>query len=138
VLPDSLVGSIGRNSLVPFFKKGEFGKGLYTAVLVLANEIAKDAGVKITGMPVLKKTVTTSRSHGVFRRIISIVVFIFLLLFFLRNPRAFLLFFLFSALGGSRRTWGGGAGSGFGGGGFGSFGGGGGGGFGGGGASGGW
>jgi uncharacterized protein len=138
VLPDSLVGSIGRNYLVPFFQKGDYADGIRATVLELANVVAKDAGVKITGVPGLKRSVKKEQPAGILGRIITAVVFVFLLLLFLRHPRAFLLFFLFSSMGGGRQTWGGGLGSGFGGGGFGSFGGGGGGGFGGGGASGGW
>jgi uncharacterized protein len=132
VLPDSFVGSVGRDFLVPYFKKGEPSKGIYAAMLAMANEVARDAGVTITGMPRLKGANKAAQPPSFFRKVISAVFFIFLFIFFLKNPRAFLLFFLFSSMGSGRRTWGGG------GGGFGSFGGGGGGGFGGGGASGGW
>jgi uncharacterized protein len=54
VIPDSLAGSIGRNYLVPFFSRGEYSKGVYVTALALANEIAADSGVKITGMPKIK------------------------------------------------------------------------------------
>ena len=47
LLPDSLVGSIGRQYLVPYFKKGAYSKGIYAAAVVIANEIARDAGVDI-------------------------------------------------------------------------------------------
>jgi uncharacterized protein len=56
VLPDSLVGSIGRESLVPHFKKRDYSAGIYAATLVIANEIAKDAGVKISGLPMVIRT----------------------------------------------------------------------------------
>ena len=136
VLPDSLVGSIGRDLLEPFFKKGDSSGGVYAAAIGLADAVAKDAGVSIAGMPKVKKAVKKTRPRSLLSRIFSGAIFIFLLLVFLKNPRAFLLFFLFSSMGGGRRSWGSRHGSGFGGGGFGSFGGGGG--FGGGGASGGW
>ena len=138
LLPDSLVGSIGRNILVPFFKKGDYSGGIFNAAAALANVIAVDAGVEITGMPTIQHRVPSQRSNqppSLFQTIITLVVFVILLIFFIRNPKLFLLFFLFSSMGG-RGNWRGGGG--FGGGGFGSFGGGGGGGFGGGGASGGW
>lgn len=128
VLPDSFVGSVGRDLLVPYFKKGEPSNGIYAAMLAMANEVAREAGVTITGMPRLKGPNKTARPPSLFRKVISVVFFIFLFIFFIKNPRAFLLFFLFSSMGSGRRTWGGGGG-GFGGGG---------GGFGGGGASGGW
>jgi uncharacterized protein len=56
VLPDSLVGGIGRQYLVPYFKKRDYSTGIYTATLVIANKIASDAGVKISGMPAVQKT----------------------------------------------------------------------------------
>ena len=40
VLPDSLVGGIGRQYLVPYFKRGDYSTGIYAATLVIANEIA--------------------------------------------------------------------------------------------------
>jgi len=136
VIPDSMAGSIGRSYLVPFFRKGDYSNGIYTATLALANEIAKDSGVKITGMPQMKRTFQRtgeSRSGGIFGKIVSLVFFVILIILFIRNPKLFLMLLLFSSMGGRRGGWGGGGGFG-GSGGFG----GGGGGFGGGGASGGW
>ena len=136
VLPDSLVGGIGRQYLVPNFKKGDYSTGIYTATLVIANKIASDAGVKISGMPAVQKTYPVKKGKpagGPFGKIISLVFFLIILIIFIKNPRSFLALLLLSSLGRGRGHWGG-SGGGFGGGGFG----GGGGGFGGGGASGGW
>jgi len=142
ILPDSLVGSIGRQYLVPYFRKGDYSTGIFKATLAVINEIASDAGVEITGMPKVR-TYSPYPYRGVERKRPTILGTIFTLLFFMgliylfiRYPRLLLLLLMFSFLGGGRRAgWGGGGGFG---GGFGSFGGGGGGGFGGGGASGGW
>jgi len=139
VLPDSLVGSLGRKLLVPYFRKGDYSDGIYATTLAVANIIAKHYGVKIEGMPVVeysRQPASRGNSPSLFSSIIAVLFFIILGILFVRNPRAFLLFLLFSSMGGRGGSWGGGGG--FGGGGFGSFGGGGGGGFGGGGASGGW
>lgn len=137
VLPDSLVGSLGRDLLVPYFRKGDYSNGIFATTLAMANKIAADAGVKIEGMPSIKyPTPPTGKPGSPISTIIGIVFLIIMGILFIKNPRAFLLFLLFSSMGGRRGSWGGGGG--FGGGGFGSFGGGGGGGFGGGGASGGW
>lgn len=139
LLPDSLVGSLGRDLLVPYFRKGEYSSGIFAAAVAMADIIAKDAGVKIEGMPSIKYRTQPSGKEQPLDPISTIVGIIFLMILgilFFRNPRAFLLFLLFATMGGRRGSWGGGGG--FGGGGFGSFGGGGGGGFGGGGASGGW
>jgi uncharacterized protein len=131
VIPDSLAGTMGRNYLVPFFSRGEYSKGVYTTALALANKIAADSGVKIIGMPKIKGSVRrTGKDQPVsfIGKIISLVFFVIMFIFFIKNPRLFLMFFLLSSMGGRRGVWGGGGG----------FGGGGGGGFGGGGASGGW
>jgi uncharacterized protein len=140
LLPDSLVGSIGRQYVVPYFKKGDHTNGVAAAAIAVANIIAEDRGVEITGMPRLGpgRGYDGGRAGkpGIMGTIFSILFFIALIYMFIRHPRLLLLLFLFSAMGGRRSAWGGGGG--FGGGGFGGFGGGGGGGFGGGGASGSW
>jgi uncharacterized protein len=136
VLPDSLVGSLGRNLLIPYFRKGDYSSGIFAITLAMANKIAEDSGVKIEGMPSVKyraQPTGTEKSAGPFSTIIGIIFLIIMGILFIKNPRAFLLLLLFSSMGGRRGSWGGGGG--FGGGGFGGFGGGG---FGGGGASGGW
>jgi len=134
-LPDSFVGSVGRDYLVPYFRKGDYSKGVLTAALALTGKVAGEAGVAITGMPNPEQAGRPDDSGSPFGNIVALLVFIFVMGAFIKNPKAFLLFFLFSSMSGHGRRWGGG--SGFGGG-FGSFGGGGGGGFGGGGASGSW
>lgn len=139
VLPDSLVGSLGRDLLVPYFRTGDYSNGIFAAAIALVDTIAKDAGVKIEGMPSIKyRTQPSGKGQPIdpISTIIGIIFLIIMGILFIKNPKAFLLFLLFSSMGGRRGSWG--SGGGFGGGGFGSFGGGGGGGFGGGGASGGW
>ena len=135
VLPDSYVGSVGRQVLGPYFKKGDFTGGIYAAAAVVAQTIAKDAGVDLTGLPKMKEALGRGRAKkdsGPLGTLFSLVVLVIFGFLFLRYPRALLLLWLFSGLGGGRH-WGGGYNRG----GFGGFGGGGGG-FGGGGASGGW
>lgn len=142
VLPDSLVGTIGRQYLVPYFRKGDYSTGVTTATLAAINEIASSAGVEITGMPKPTRNIYPGKSGkggGIIGNIFVLLLFIGAIILFITNPRLLLLLLFSSSMGG-RRGWGDGGGFG-GGGGFGSgggFGGGGGGGFGGGGASGGW
>ena len=50
-LPDSFCGRVGREVFVPYFKKGQFAQGIFEGTLVLANQVAKAAGVQIAGMP---------------------------------------------------------------------------------------
>jgi len=134
IIPDSLAGSIGRSYLVPFFKKGDYSNGIFAASTVLANIIAKESGVTITGMPQLKRMVQQTKEKqptSILGNILFLIFIVIMIALFIKNPKLFLMFILLSSMGGRR---GGGGGGGFGGGGFG----GGGGGFGGGGASGGW
>jgi uncharacterized protein len=136
VLPDSLVGSLGRNLLVPSLRKGDYSNGIFAVAVAIANEIAEDSGVKINGMPTEKRRsrpIRKDQPAGLFNTIVTLLFLGLMVILFIKNPRLFLLLLLFSSMGGRRGAWGGAGG--FGGGGFG---GGGGGGFGGGGASGGW
>lgn len=134
-LPDSFAGSVGRDHLVPYFRKGDYSKGIFTAALALTGEIAREAGVVITGMSKMEGGRKPDGSDSLFDTVFALLVFLILMIAFIKNPKAFLLFFLFFSMGGRNQRWGGGGGFGRG---FGSFGGGGGGGFGGGGASGSW
>ena len=140
ILPDSLIGSIGRQYLVPYFQKGDYSTGIYTATLAIIDEIASSEGIAITGMPKIQGQAhydpygRSKKGGGIVSKILSILFILGAIILFIKNPRLFLMLLLFSSIGGGRRGWS----SGGGGGGFGGFGGGGGGGFGGGGASGGW
>jgi uncharacterized protein len=130
------VGAIGRQYLVPSFKRGDYSTGIFAVAVVMANEIARDAGVEITGLPGVEKAYPANKrnkSPGVLGKIFSLLFLVIMVILFIKNPRLFLTYLLFSSMGGRGGHWGG-SGGGFGGGGFG----GGGGGFGGGGVSGGW
>ncbi len=133
ILPDSLVGSIGRQYLVPYFKKGDYSTGILTSTLAVINIIATDAGVTLGDLPrvdVRRGNRNADRKEltpmGTF---FSLLFFIGMIYLVIRHPRLAFFLLIMSMSGGGRRSgWSGGGG----------FGGGGGGGFGGGGASGGW
>ncbi len=128
ILPDSFVGQISRDYLVPYFRQGDYSTGIFTASLAVVNTISSDAGVEITGMPKLRDSSRQRGKPSILNTIFSILFVIGIIYLFIRHPRLLLLLFMFSMMGGGRRGgWGGGGGFG-----------GGGGGFGGGGASGGW
>jgi uncharacterized protein len=131
ILPDSLVGSIGRDMVVPYFKKGDYTSGIAAAVIAVTEKIAEDSNISIEGMPSMNRTRPARESGGVGSIIISALFILFFFYMLIRHPRLLFMWILLSAMGGR------GGRGGFGGGG-GSFGGGMGGGFGGGGASGGW
>jgi len=136
VLPDSMVGSIGREYLVPYFRKGDYGAGIYAAALAVANTIATHDGVQITGMPTFPQPgeISAARPLGALQMVILGIFALGAIILFITHPGQCLLLMLASSMGGGR-GWSGGDG-GFGG--SGSFGGGSGGSGGGGGASGGW
>lgn len=130
VLPDSLVGSLGRQVLVPAFRAGDFGGGLAGLAGELATRIAAASGATLSGTPpvVVGRSGRSAGRPGPLATglaLLLIPIFIYLLI---RHPQL-LIMLLLSSRGGSRDSWGGGGGG---------FGGGGGGGFGGGGSSGSW
>ena len=138
VLPDSLVGTIGREYLVPYFRKGDYSTGIANATVALIQAIARHEGVQIIGMSGVRidHEISTGKPPSVFH-IALIAIFVFLgLILCITHPQQCLLILFASSVGRGRGGWSGGSG-GFGGGG-GSFGGGGGGSGGGGGASGSW
>jgi uncharacterized protein len=126
LLPDSYLGSLGRAELVPRLKQGDYGGGIYNLSLAVANRIAAENKVSLSGQPVRN---SARRSGGFDWPLLFFLIF-FILPGFLR-PRQ-------RGYHAGRGVYLGGGFGGFGGGGFGGFGGGGGGGFGGGGAGGGW
>ncbi len=140
VLPDSLVGTIGRQYLVPYLKEGDYNKAIYAATIAVANTIAAHEGVEISGMPRLTPAQGTGGGQPIslFQAVVFGILLLAALILFITHPQQCFLFLLASSLGGRNDRWSGGGGGfgGFGGGG--SFGGGGGGSGGGGGASGGW
>ncbi len=118
-LPDMIVSEIGRKIMVPYFKKGEFGKGLLAGTQAVAAQIAKEYNVELSGKGILPPPPAASTSPG--RSILSIVL---TLLFFIFIFGTRMGLFGFLLLGGPG-YWGGGyTGTGGFGGGFGGFGGG--------------
>lgn len=134
VLPDSLVGTVGRQFLVPNFKKGDYAAGISSATDEIINKIAEDAGVALSTPASAAAPVSRRAPSGWFADNFIFIGFVFFILLQI-------LIRIFGG-GGRRGHRGGGfwmAGGGFGGGGGGGgFDGGGGGGFGGGGAGGDW
>ncbi len=137
VLPDSLVGTIGREYLVPYFRKGDYSTGIANATVALIQTIARHEGVQITGMSGVRSDheISTGKPPSIFHIAIIAIFMVIGLILCITHPQQCLLILFASSMGRGRGGWSGGDG-GFGGGG--SFGGGGGGSGGGGGASGSW
>ncbi len=119
ILPDGVCGKIGRNYMVPYFKDGNYGEGLYYGVAAVANIIAKDAHVTLEGL----KDVSFQEESPDVSAFWYIFIALIILILLSRQP----LIWIPGGFGGySRGGFGGGgfSGGGFGGGGFGGFGGG--------------
>ncbi len=143
-LPDSYLGTIGRQYFQPNFRRGNYSKGVHDGVAAVLGKIAQHYNVKLSGVPKVRPS-QRSRGLGTAGKVgfcgMSPVLLVFVVIILLTRVTRYWLgwwglpiFFGGHHGYGSHRSggWGGG------GGGFGSFGGGGGGGFGGGGASGSW
>jgi uncharacterized protein len=116
ILPDGLCGEIGRSHMVPYFKQGQYGEGLYQGICAIAIIIAKDAHVTLNTLSNFTEITPNQSSSGIpigFVGLIPMIILIIVIAIFI-SPKDY--------YGGN--SWGGG----FGGGGGGGFGGGGGGG----------
>jgi uncharacterized protein len=137
VLPDSLVGSIGREYFVPYFRQNDYSTGIYAGTIAVIRTIATHENVRITNGTEGARTrgAYAGKQLNTFQMIVLGIAGVIVLILFITHPGQCFLIVMASQMGGGRGGWSGGGG-GFGGGG--SFGGGGGGSGGGGGASGGW
>ncbi len=122
ILPDGLLGRIRDRYILPYFRKGDYDKGILNGVMAIANIIAKAYHVRLNGNI---KAENPAKVHGWKVNYVDIVLLIGLLFF----TTPFFLPLIFGASRGSYRSdwddpFGGGFGSGGLGGGFGGFGGG--------------
>jgi uncharacterized protein len=139
ILPDGKVGGFGREA-VPLLKQGDYNGALLLVGSRVANVIAQDAGIQLTGATTPAPPPQEDNNSGRSGFPIIVLIVIGLIMLFTPLGRTILTMLFLSGMGGGRRGgWGGGGfGGGGGGGGGGGFGGFGGGSSGGGGASGGW
>jgi uncharacterized protein len=121
ILPDGKVGGFGREA-VPLLKQNDFSGAVSLITLRVADVIAQDAGIQLTGSRPRAPTAEQEPNKGL--SVVGIIVLIVIFLILISTPFGRLL--LFSMLLGGRGGGGysGGGGFGGGGGGFGGFGGG--------------
>lgn len=123
-LPDGLLGEIRDRDMIPYLKRDQFGEGLYAGALAVAQVIAKDTGVQLSGQ--MPERPAGEEVSGFSLLPILLILFIVIAISKRRGGSwLFFLPFLFGAGGGHGTRYGGSGGSfgGFGGG-FGGFGGG--------------
>jgi len=125
ILPDGKVGEIRDKDIIPYFKLGDYAGGIKKGVEVIAQIIAKDAGVELTGLSGSGESANAPANNAKNALIVLFFLFFFLYwLFFGRRGSRFGWLFPWIFLGGmGSRGFGGSGGGGFGGG-FGGFGGG--------------
>jgi uncharacterized protein len=113
ILPDSLVGTIGREYLVPYFRKGDYGGGVSAAALAIIQTIASSEGVQITDMPELRQPrgSVQTRPLGKFQSVIMVIFFIVAAILFITHPGQCILIMLASSIGGRGGGSGGGGGA---------------------------
>jgi len=73
VLPDGLIGEILDKYVVPHFKEGNYGVGLFNAMYASAAYIAKDAGVSIDGFALSSRQKARPEQKGI--SIFGLVIF---------------------------------------------------------------
>jgi len=85
ILPDGLCGEIGRNYMVPYFKEGRYGEGLYYGVIEIAKIIANNSSVDLQG-------VETSASKNVLEKPpLFMYIFVPVFFFFWNLPWPFII-----------------------------------------------
>ncbi|MFH1339079.1 MAG: TPM domain-containing protein [Candidatus Omnitrophota bacterium] len=92
ILPDGLCGELGRKYMVPYFKKGKYGEGLYYGVAAIAKVITKDAKTSISNLKRVKFKKTTQGKP------IFLYFFIPLFFFFWNLPWSFIIGLPFTLL----------------------------------------
>ena len=78
ILPDGLVGEIRDRYMVPYLRENKFGQGLLNGTLAIAEVIAKNEGVKLTGK-VQTKAPKKGRAGFSFLPIVFILILFFLI-----------------------------------------------------------
>lgn len=61
-ITDAFSGSTSRNDMVPFFRQGQYGKGLVAGVTRLAGRIAEERGVTLADLPQVRRTPSQPRA----------------------------------------------------------------------------
>jgi uncharacterized protein len=124
ILPDGLVGEILDKNVIPVFKTGDYGTGLFNAMISVASVIAKDANVTLSGSPPAEVPRAKEEKHKSSLFTIILIVITFIVLMATPQGRDMIPWLLLLIFSGGRGGGGGGGFGDFGGGGFGGFGGG--------------
>jgi len=123
VITDGMAGEILDRHAMPYLRTGDYGRGLYNAMIAVSEILARNANVTLTGAPSLQEPAMRGVRPAMHPLAVIVFFLILALLLFTRPGRQILALLLLSSMGGRGRSYGGGGFGGFGGG-FGGFGGG--------------
>ena len=105
IIPDGLAGEIYRNVMRPYFREGNFDKGMLLAVQEMAVRIANSYGVELSEqVSIPQRTTARSRAAPCGGILGFIILFILFSLIFRLGPLG-LLFFAPMFMGGRRGYW---------------------------------
>jgi uncharacterized protein len=99
ILPDGLVGQIRDTYMIPSLRNNKFGEGIFNGTVAIAQVIAKDAGVTLTGASGISPPAKRERSNFTF---LPLLILFIVFMFLPRRRGASWLFFLPFFLGGGR------------------------------------
>ncbi|MBW1744179.1 MAG: TPM domain-containing protein [Deltaproteobacteria bacterium] len=77
LIPDGLAGEIRDKYMIPYLKQDRFGEGILNGTLAIANIIAEDAQVSLTGQMPVKRP---ARKRSLLSNLLPIIIFFLLLL----------------------------------------------------------
>src|SRR5690606_20721952 len=76
VITDGFAGSTSRQVMVPLFREGRYGEGLYAGVVEIARRIAEERGVSLDNLPPARRAAPTLRDGGIPPWAIILAIFI--------------------------------------------------------------
>ena len=75
-ITDGFAGSTSRQVMVPHFRQGRYGDGLYAGVVEIARRIAAERGVSLDDLPPAPRAVPPSREGGIPGWVIIVAIFV--------------------------------------------------------------
>ncbi len=86
ILPDGLCGEIARNYMIPYFKEGKYGEGLYQGLRAISSIVAKDAHVTLAALgdfaEISSENQSSSGMPNDFVTLITIIIIILMIMVF--------------------------------------------------------
>lgn len=79
-LPDAFCDQVATDFFLPNFRRGDFGKGILDGTAVLAQKIAADANVELSGVPRPVMPARREKSRGAVAGALCTVVAVFVLM----------------------------------------------------------